>query len=239
MNAILRAYWNLIFILTGLDASFDIRYPKWSFFLIELRARFGGVSEMLEARHLSPRETAPGETRLQVVGCDMQEVHIAGPHREIAIQVPVQPLETHPGLKSTHLWLPVTTEAARWPGVDIYGFPKFIASIDCISQGNQVDWTLSKHGVPILQFGAQDELGNRMQVQWQYYGTRSGKTVLTTFDVEGPILDRGGGDGAYLSLGSHPIALELRQLLVSEDIVRTLVGHEVTAVLRKPVPVAG
>ena len=90
MNAILRAYWNLIFRLTRLDVSFDIRYPKWSFFLIELRARFDNVSKMLQARHLSPREIAPGETLLQIVGCDMQDVQISGPYRELSIQVPVR-----------------------------------------------------------------------------------------------------------------------------------------------------
>ena len=239
MNAILRAYWNLIFRLTRLDVSFDIRYPKWSFFLIELRARFDNVSKMLQARHLSPREIAPGETLLQIVGCDMQDVQISGPYRELSIQVPVQPVEARPGQKLTHLWLPVTTEAARWPGVDIFGFPKFVAAIDCLRQANQVAWTLSEHGAPVLEFGMQDGVGARQQEQWQYYGTRNGQTVLTTFEVKGPILDRSTRMGAHLGLGSHAIAAVLRQLLISEDIVRTVVGHGVSAVLRKPVPVAG
>ena len=239
LNAILKAYWNLVFRLTGLDVSFDIRYPKWSFFLIELRARFGDVSRMLQSRHLTPRETVPGETLLQIIGCDMQDVHISGPYRELSIQVPVQPVGAHTGNTSTHLWLPVTTEAARWPGVDIYGFPKFIAAIDCAHQTNQVTWTLSEQAAPILDFGVQDGVGARRQEQWHYYGTRNGQAVLTTFDVEGPILHHSGGMGAHLSLGSHPIAAQLRQLLASDDIARTAVGNEVSAVLRKPVPVAG
>jgi hypothetical protein len=239
MNAILKAYWNLIFRLTGLDVSFDIRYPRWSYFLIELRARFGGVSSMLRARRLTPKETAPGETRLQIVGCDMQDVHISGPYKELSIQVPVEAVESIPGGKSAHLWLPVTTEAARWPGVDIYGFPKFIAAIDCVHQTNQVAWTLKEHGASILDFGMRDEVGASRQERWQYYGTRKGQTVLIDFDVEGPVLDRSGGAGAYLSLGSHPIASALREVLVSDDILRTVVGHQVSSVLRKPVPVAG
>jgi len=167
----------------------------------------------------------------------MQDVQISGPYRELSIQVPVQPVEARTGQKSTHLWLPVTTEAARWPGVDILGFPKFIAEIDCGRENNEVAWSLSHDSAPILDFRVQDGFGAKRREQWQYYGRRKEQTVLTIFDMEGPILDRTGGMDAHLSLGSHPIASELRGLLVSEDIVRTVVGHEISGILRKPVPV--
>ncbi len=68
----------------------------------------------------------------------MRAVQIAGPYTEVAIQVPVEPVDDSPGDKFAHLFLPVSTEAARWPGVDIYGFPKFVAKINFVRDENQI-----------------------------------------------------------------------------------------------------
>ncbi len=116
---------------------------------------------MLAEKHFIPTEIAPDETRLQIVGCEMRNVQVVGSYHEVSIQVPVESLDESPGDKFAHLYLPVSTEAARWPGVDIYGFPKFVANIDIEKDENQVVCRLSANKELILEFRTDDKVGTK------------------------------------------------------------------------------
>jgi hypothetical protein len=116
MNNLLRFVWNLVFKLTGLEISFGASYFKWDFFMVELLAEYQGVEEILASRNLIP----------------LKDVQIVGPYYEISFQVPVEALDRSECEHFTHLYLPVTSESARWPGADITGFPKFIFQMDTI-----------------------------------------------------------------------------------------------------------
>lgn len=234
MNAILKVIWNLVFNVFRLDISFDARYDEWSFYLIELRAKYQAVKELLAERHLTPKETAPGETILQIVGCEMRKVQFAGPYNEVSIQVPVAPLDDSPNAKFTHLYLPVDTEKSRWPGVDIFGFPKFIANIEIKTEKDSITCRLAVEDQLILEFHLDDLVGPRKHYKWDYYGNRKQQVVKTTMDPEGSISEESGAN-ASLVLGGHPVADTLREILLSDDIVRTMIGHNVSSVLKKPV----
>jgi len=235
MNLLLKIYWNLVFNLTGLDVSFDAKYNDWSFYLIEVKADYQGVKRMLAKRHLVPKEIAPGETRLQIVGCEMRTVQISGPYNEVSFQVPVESVDDSPSEKFAHLYLPVSTEAARWPGVDIYGFPKFIAKIDFTKDKNQIACQLTENEEPILEFRMDDKVGTKKQIRWEFYGNRKQQIVMTGFDLEGLILEEQTKENVQFVLGKHIIAETLKGLLLSNEVVRIMIGHEVTGVLRKPV----
>ena len=236
MNSLLKVYWSLIFNLTGRDVSFDAEYKDFSFFGIELRANYQEVKCFLAARNLVPKESAPGETRLQIVGCEMRKVRIAGPYNEVAIQVPVEPLDDSPDDRFAHLFLPVTTEAARWPGVDIYGFPKFIAKIDIAKEEAKIVCRLAADGEQILEFGMLDKTGPKKRAKWEFYGNRKKQIVKVVFDWEGCFAEEAGGTISFV-LGKHPIADTIRGLLLSNEVVRTSIGHNVFGILRKPVRV--
>jgi hypothetical protein len=235
MNAILKVVWNLVFNISGLDISFSAKYQDWSFYLIELRANYQMVKELLAERHLLPKEIAPAETRLQIVACELRKVQVAGPYNELSIQVPVEPLDDSPNEKLTHLYLPVNTEESRWPGVDIFGFPKFIATIDIETDNNRAACRLAVGDQMILEFKMDDKAGPRKHYKWDYYGTRKRRVVKTTMDPEGSISDEEFSGNASLVLGEHPIADTLRAILLSEEVVRTMIGHNVSSVLKKPV----
>jgi hypothetical protein len=235
MNTVLKVIWNLIFNISGLDISFDARYYDWSFYLIELRANYPVVKELLAEKHLVPKELTPGETRLQIVGCEMRKVQIAGPYKEVSIQVPVEPLDGSPNGKFTHLFLPVNTEKSRWPGVDIWGFPKFIADIDIKTDNNRIACQLAVGDQLILKFKMNDKAGSRKHYNWDYYGTRKQQIVKTTMDPEGFISDEESSGNASLILGEHAVADTLREILLSDEVVRTMIGHKVSSILKKPV----
>ena len=235
MNSLLRAFWNLMFSITGIDVSFDAKYKDWSFYLIELRANYQGVKELLAERNLIPKEIVSGETRLQIVGCEMRAVQIAGPYNEVSIQVPVNPLDDSSGDKFAHLFLPVSTEVARWPGVDIYGFPKFVAKIDFASSENQFACKLAIQDEAILEFGLDNKIGTKKQERWEYYGNRNRRIIKTVFDFEGMIGEWASKQNANFLLGRHVIADTLRELVLSDQVVRTMIGQNLSGVLRKPV----
>jgi hypothetical protein len=235
MNSLLKLIWNFVFDLTGLDISSGANYKDWSFYLIELKADYESVKKLLKERHFTPQEITPGETRLQIVGCDMRAVQVIGSYYEISIQVPVKPLDDSPGEKFAHLYLPVSTEAARWTGVDIAGFPKFIAKIDIVKNNNQVICRLTSQETPILEFSMDDKVGTKTQYRWDYYGNRKQRIIQTTFDLEGLMSEEGANLNANLVLGNHAIANTLREILLSDEVVRTLIGHDVSGFLKKPV----
>ena len=149
MNAILKFVWNIIFHLTGVDISFGAKYKDWDFTQIELFADDQGVKEILPERGLKPRKDTQGRPRIQIVGCDMKEVEFVGTYYEVSIQEPVETLDGSSKEQFAHLFLPVTTEAARWPGVDITGFPKFIAPININSKDGKIHCQLGEKAAPV------------------------------------------------------------------------------------------
>jgi hypothetical protein len=131
----------------------------------------------------------------------------------------------------------VTTESARWPGVDITGFPKFISSIDRYERGNIIHWRLGDEEKPVLMFEMEDVTGPEKRIRWDYYGNRKKAMIKTVFEIEGKIFEGEAGQNTKLTLGGHPIAAELGKLLLSYEVVRIITGHDLKGKLRKPIPV--
>ena len=129
----------------------------------------------------------------------------------------------------------MSTEAARWPGVDIYGFPKFIAKIDITQADDHIACQVSENEELILEFRMDDEVGTKKQIRWEYFGNRKQRILKTAFDLEGLILEQKTNENVNLLLGKHPVAETLKGLLLSNEVVRTMIGHELMGILRKPV----
>ena len=232
----LKFVWNFIFKLTGSDISFSVSYYNWDFFLIELPADYQGIEGILARRKLIPLKDPRGNARIQIAGCDMKDVQIVGPYYEITVQVPVEALDGSEHAHYTHLYLPVTTESARWPGVDISGFPKFISRIDRYEKDHKIHWRLGGEEMPVLMFEIEDVTGPEKRIRWDYYGIRKGALIKTVFEIEGKIFEGEAGQNTKLTLGEHPIAVELGKLLLSDEVTRIITGHGLKGKLIKPVP---
>ena len=235
MNKFLKFAWNGVFNLTGIDLSFDIRYRHWSFYLVELKADHNAVKKRFEDMRWVPVETSPGETRIQVMCLDVRDVQLIGPYKEISIQVPVKTLDGSKTDTFAHLYLPVTSEAARWGGVDVNGFPKFIATIDIERKNSVTECKLINNDDLILGFSLENHDGINIEFTWDFYGRRKDKITRTSFEIQGNYFESRDVGGAYLYFGTQKISEELKDLLVSDKVVKIAIGEHMSGTLRKPI----
>ncbi len=86
-----------------------------------------------------------------------------------------------------------------------------------------------------MEFSLDDKVGVRKKDRWEYYGNRKQRIVKTAFELEGLILEEEAAENVSFVLGQHKIADTIRQLLLSDEVVRTMIGHDLSGVLKKPV----
>jgi hypothetical protein len=111
--------------------------------------------------------------------------------------------------------LPVTTEVARKAGVELYGYPKFLADIEFGRRESHIECTLSESGSEILRLrGRVLPVSAGPQLRYRTYSVKDGTplcaNVYTNPQRFAESLRR---DAAELELGaSHPIARDLRSI---------------------------
>jgi len=235
MNKFLNFVWNGVFNLTGIDLSFDIRYRDYSFYLVELKADHNAVKKRFEDMKLVPIETSPGETRIQIGCLDVRDVQLLGPYKEMTIHVPVKTLDGSKTDTFAHLYLPVTSEAARRGGVYVNGLPKFIATIDIEGKNSVTECKLINNDDLILGFNLENHDGTYIEFTWDFYGRRKDKIIRTSFEFQGNYFESRDVGGSYLYFGTQKISEELKDLIVSDKVVKIAMGERMSGTLKKPI----
>jgi hypothetical protein len=120
---------------------------------------------------------------------------------------------------TAYVWqLPVTTERARRGGVDMYGYPKFLADISFAHEDGMLACTLSENGSNILclkgkKLRTRKEKTNRFKT----YSIKDGVPLVANIFMNpvefGMSLLPG---AAHLTLGTHRIAQQLSGLGLSD-----------------------
>ena len=119
---------------------------------------------------------------------------------------------------TAYVWqLPVTTERARRGGVDMYGYPKFIADIVFAHEGSTLSCVLSEGGRNILtlkgrKLKTSSEKVNRIKTFSVKDGVPLAANVYMNPLEFGKSMSR---SAAQLTLGDHEISGELRDLDLS------------------------
>lgn len=119
------------------------------------------MKPLLPHPEMCPIELMPGRALIAFTAFEYRKTDI-DPYNEFAISFPITyarkpiPFVTA-GLQmarrciSAYVWqLPVTTEIARQGGVDMYGYPKFIADIEFQKDSDALTCDLSEKGQKIL-----------------------------------------------------------------------------------------
>lgn len=223
-----RPIWLAVYRTTGRRLPASVDYRDFT----AIRGDFDADARV--ARRLVPSafdvvESSPGRTTVGVAAMSYREVDIMAPYGEFVVQVPVEyhdrAGETTEGVFP--ISVPVTTEDARWGGVEIAGFPKFVADVAFESTPEGFSGTLTKDGEHVLTLAVdvEDLSPERDEELVRLFNVRrDGHVTESTFERVGTsdASDRPGG--ARLELGTHPLSNLLRAL----DVGTESVGHEFT-----------
>ena len=187
------------------------------------------VKALLPHPKMRPVELLPGKCLVAITCFEYRKTDI-DPYNEVSVSFLItydRPMI--PGITaatqmarrhfSTYVWqLPVTTEIARVGGVELYGFPKFLADIGFTRSGRTVRCDLSENGERILALeGKTLPTARGKQTRFVCYSVKEGIPLVANV-YQNPIefAQTRHRDSAQLELGAgHPTALTLRNLGLS------------------------
>jgi hypothetical protein len=233
--------------VSGHRVQAPFRYLDWSSITAHFPAPVAKVQELLPSGKLVPAQLRPGTAVVTLIAMEYREMVDLEPYNEFAVAVPVL---YEPGLNIPALpllfpgWfkgfglyvhhLPVTTEQARVGGVEIYGFPKFLAEISFEETGDSVRSQLTVEGTHVVTLEADKLPAKSRRMELAFYTVKEGKLLRTLVPIQGQIGSTSRGGGASYTLGDHPIAGELRALGLSETAVSRLYLAQVQSLLPLP-----
>lgn len=236
--------------LGGEAFSLPVLYRDASQITLIFPARPGVVRQMMPRPDFSPATLAPGVAALALSVFEYRDTSI-GPYNELAVSIPmvfggrVWPLATlvqQTARRTLHAWvqhLPVTTEAARAGGVEVYGFPKIVAGIDTAfsGEGGRISSELVCDGDRVLALSAPAAAGGRVaRMRYLAYAIKAGRPIAAEVLVRaGGFVETWRPAGVTLeTFGDHPIAADLDRALLSR---RPVLAHwipELQSVLHAP-----
>ena len=215
IRPIKKPVWYAVHSLTGIRMQMTTRILDGSMFSASFRVPFNKAKKLMPSPKISPIEYSPGFAEIIIQANEFRHIDILYPYNEVAVAIPIS---YHIGSKnsiSSGLWylhLPVSTEDARWGGVENYGFPKFVAEIEFDSNINTQQCTVTHNGGNILTIKAKT-IDTQFQ-EWKYDNItmNDGRLLHSSLSVKGQKgIDETVG-GAIISFGDHPIAEELQSL---------------------------
>ncbi len=182
------------------------------------------VGPLLPSPRMKPLKATPWHT-VTVVSCFEYRDSDAGPYNEVAIAFPFTLDHSAPVLTGllrelrrgplAYVYqLPVTTEVAYQFGVDFYNYPKFLATIDFLRDGDWIRCRLAEGGRHILTLSAR-QLPVQPSPRWRFHGitTRNNRILRSEIvvNVRSQAVSRNPAH-IRLDIGEHELAGTLRQL---------------------------
>jgi hypothetical protein len=194
-------------------------------------AKTSKIKVHLPSQDFRPVELSPGRC-LVAFACFEYRKTDGPPYNEVSISFLVTYKKRQiPGLTAarmlltrateSYVWqLPVTTEQARAGGVDLFGYPKFIASIEFENAGKWVTCTLAENGQEILRMRGENLVTKRGKIShYITYAVENGNPLMAEIRVNLIEYAEAYGGRAYqLEIGSgHYICKTLKQIGLSKQ----------------------
>lgn len=188
------------------------------------------VRALLPDPQMHPIELLPGRCVVAFSAFEYRDTDI-DPYNEFSISFLMSyGRRTLPGMHllrglasrcfEAYVWkLPVTTEIARWGGVELYGYPKFLADIDFKRHTGHTTCTLSEGGRLILSLQGQAlEGGPAKPLRYRAYSMKNGIPLCANVYTN-PLeyAQTMSPNAASLVLGDHDIARQLQALDLSSS----------------------
>ncbi|MDY6794004.1 MAG: acetoacetate decarboxylase family protein [Actinomycetota bacterium] len=191
------------------------------------------LRELLPTSKLVPVELLPGKGLLGFMAADYRETSI-GPYREFIVMIPARyrPRLNTPLLPAlrmsfslsfeTFIWqLPLTSDVGLHAGIDIWGFPKFLADIDFSEDEKTVSCSLAENGEHILTLEVQKTPAKLMTYfDYTIFSVKDRELLQTHVNGISDALGRNVMPGkAGLVLGEHPISRQIREVAPGKSVL--------------------
>ena len=229
---------------TGARIGLPVRYYEWSAMMAHFPAPTAALRRLLPGDRLKPSELVPGTSVVSLAAMEYRRIADVQPYNEFGIMVPVlyEPSRNVPalpllapdrfrrfGLYVHHL--PVTTEEARVFGIEIWGYPKFLAEIGFEETDRVRRCRLRADGETILTLEVAKSATRARPLDLYSYTVKDGQLLHTRVQAEGQVSVVRLRGGACCDLGEHPVAEELRALRMSRTAVERLYAPQVQSML--------
>jgi len=189
------------------------------------------VRRFLPHHKMRPVEVFPGRCLIGFSAFEYRKTDI-DPYNEFSISIIITFEKTSiPGISilnqmlkrtfTAYIWhLPVTTEIARYGGVELYGYPKFIADIKFKNHPDALECTLSEKGKHILTLkGKKLSVKQGKIMKFRTYSIKNGIPLVANIYTN-PVkyAESMKKDTATLTIGSeHEICKELHEIELSKN----------------------
>ncbi len=236
LDAVRKPFFYAVRGLTGIRVTIPVEYVDGRQIEAHLPVATEAINGLLPTPKLRPVEHSPGQTAIIVTANEFHRLKTSSPYNELAIAIPVVYEPESAALAGVYLlYLPVSTEMARWYGADALGLPKFVASITFEDLPDASCCTLRADGREILALEVPHLPTEREEWNMLLFGVLDERLVQTPWRVRG---QRGVADGgavrARLTLGDHAIADELRALGIGSDPIAWSYVPEMQNLLGQP-----
>jgi hypothetical protein len=221
--------------LTGIRITVPVEYVDGRQIEVQLPVASEAIRDLLPDE-LHPIEHAPGQAVIDVTANEFRRLKTSSPYNELAIAIPAIYEPEGAALSGVYLlYLPVSTDMARWYGADALGLPKFVASIEFEDSADAVRCTLRADDRQILSLEAAPLPTRQEAWDTHLFGMLDERLVQTPWHTSG---QRGTAEGdavhARFTLGDHPIADALRELGIGSEPIFYGYVPEMQNLLDKP-----
>jgi hypothetical protein len=229
---------------TGLRVELPIRFLDCSAIIGGFTAPADKLQELLPSKRLKPALLTPGRGVIAFAAFEFRELVDFPAYKEASISIPVlyEPTVNIPGLpllapqwfKTYGLYVhhvPVTTELVRDGGIEVWGYPKFLAEITFEETGESLRCRVRAEGKDIIALEGEKLATRPRSMVWPNYTVKGDELLKTPVQVQGEMgisMLRG---GVTYTLGDHPIADELRSLDISDKAVQHIYAPQVQSLL--------
>lgn len=229
---------------TGERVELPVRYLDWSAIVGGFTASADKLQELLPSKRLKPALLTPGRGVISFGAFEYRELVDWPAYNEVgmsipvlyepAVNVPAVPLLAPRWFKTYGLYvhhLPVTTELARVGGIEIWGYPKFLAEITFEEAGESLRCRLRAEGKDIITLEVEELATGSRSMDWHTYTVKGDELLKTRIQVQGEIGMSTLRGGATYTLGDHPIADELRSLDIGDKAVQCIYAPQLQSML--------
>ena len=180
------------------------------------------LKKYLPTKKMKLVKPVPGISYIFIIAYQYKHISIMEPYNEVGIGFPLVFKDNKQKYEGSHfIHLPVTTEFARMAGVDLFGYPKFVADISYEEHENSITTTLKSDNEHILTLEVpkiEVEEERREVYSFTIKDNKILRIKITSQGYSGINQEKG---KALLQLGEHPISGEIKSLLFTNDSV----GH--------------